>query len=266
MDRQEVQIAVRRREYPSVWEPLLAFTKNQWLRITLISSAVILAIGSIYFYNLMLVTEQNMDAAYANVNALLERRHDLSANLSKAVLDYTDHERTLLTSIVSMRSDMTRHITDTSPVVPPAVSQTAQPPEAHAENPAVSVGDAKAPPTAKTETAAAEHSTHPGNTADHPAELKRSASELSPFAGLLAVAEHHPDLKSNGPFQAMMTGLIDVEKDLATARLQYNDMANVYTSTIGRFPVNIFAKIFRFQPAPYYTASTEARQFKPIDF
>ncbi|MBW1942798.1 MAG: hypothetical protein JRJ51_08180, partial [Deltaproteobacteria bacterium] len=49
--------------------------------------------GSIYYYNLLVITEQDVLAEKGKVQALLQRRNDISINLSKATFDYSRHER-----------------------------------------------------------------------------------------------------------------------------------------------------------------------------
>lgn len=271
LDRRELDR--RQRFYLTVWKPFVAFTKNHWVRITLISSAIVLAVGAAYYYNMMLAAQYDVQSALGNVNALLERRHDTSVNLSKSVYHYTVHESTVLTNIVKMRADMTREKMD---YLPQQLSpgDTDQPTKSDTNNPVgsrpVQTGSAetKSQAATKTEpTAAAELHPTAGNTADRHAGAKHNLiTELKPLAGLLALAEDHPDLKSSAPFLTLMTSLTDVEKDLSAARLKYNDMVNVYTTIITKFPINIFAKIFNFKPMPYYAATTEAAQFTPIDY
>jgi hypothetical protein len=266
-DRHE--LVSRHRFYLTVWKPFVAFTKNHWVRITLITSAILLAVGSAYYFNLMLAAQYDVQAALGNVNALLERRHDTSVNLSKSVYHYTVHESTVLTNIVKMRADMTRDHTQQQ--LSPIDDQQAK---ADADNPAAlkPVQDRSADPkpqtAVKTEpSAAVEHKKNTGITAEYPAGTKHTLiSELKPLSGLLALAEDHPDLKSSAPFLTLMTSITDVEKDLSTARLKYNDMVNIYTTIITKFPINIFAKMFNFTPMPYYMATSEAAQFKPIDY
>jgi hypothetical protein len=258
------------RFYLTVWKPFVAFTKNHWVRITLISSTIILAVGAAYYYNLMLAAQYDVQSALGNVNALLERRHDTSVNLSKSVYHYTVHESTVLTNIVKMRADMTRDHSQQqlSPI------DADQQVKADIDNPATikpaqaGSADSKPQTSVKTEpSTVADLKNNTGVTAEHPAGIKHALmSELKPITGLLALAEDHPDLKSSAPFLTLMTSITDVEKDLSAARLKYNDMVNIYTTIITKFPINIFANIFNFKSLPYYTATSEAAQFKPIDY
>ena len=63
-----------------------------------------------------------------------------------------------------------------------------------------------------------------------------------------------------------MAALVEVEKDLATERIRYNDVANTYSTVLAKFPINFHAKLFGFEEQPYYEATEEAKSFKPIDY
>ena len=63
-----------------------------------------------------------------------------------------------------------------------------------------------------------------------------------------------------------MTALIDVEKDLASERIKFNDAVNTYTTNTAKFPINVYAWIFGFQVRPYFEATEDAKSFKPIDY
>jgi len=83
---------------------------------------------------------------------------------------------------------------------------------------------------------------------------------------LLAVAEQYPDLKLSNTFINLMTALIEIEKDLAQERINYNDAVNIYTTNMAKFPINIYAVLFRFKDKPYFEATDEAQKLKPISY
>ena len=82
----------------------------------------------------------------------------------------------------------------------------------------------------------------------------------------MAIAEQYPDLKLSTNFESLMAALVEVEKDLATERIKFNNEINIYTTNVVRFPCNIFAHIFGFELKPYFESTNEAKTFKRIEY
>ena len=226
--------------YPSrIISSLVAIVRSNWGRYSFFLTSLLLTVGTIYYYNLLVTTEQDVLAAKGTVGALLQRRNDISINLSKAVLDYAKHERGVFTAVTGLRSILVEESTN-NPELKNLLKNLEQPGTMASKKTAVK--------TAK-------------NSGITPATYPSS-----PLARLLAVAEQYPDLKLSTTFQSLMTALIDIEKDLATERIKYNDAVNIYTTNFMRFPVNFFAYIFRFEVKPYFEATEEAKRLKPIRY
>jgi LemA protein len=215
--------------------PLVAVVRSNWVRLTFFLASLFLIVGTIYYYNLLVTTEQDVLAAGGKVEALLQRRNDISINLSKAVLDYSKHERGVFTAVTGLRSILTKESIN-NPELKALLGKLEQP-------------GATAP-----------------NAAEKSGKIIPALDPSSPLAGLMAVAEQYPDLKLSAAFQNLMTALIDVEKDLAGQRINYNDSVNTYTTNFKRFPVNVFALLFRFESRPYFEATEEARKLVPIKY
>ena len=64
---------------------------------------------------------------------------------------------------------------------------------------------------------------------------------------LLAVVENYPELKSNEQFIILQKNLVKTENQLQAARRLYNIDVTNYNTSIGIFPSNIIAGIFKFQ-------------------
>ena len=208
-------------------------SQHKWVRYSSMFILLIAAAGSIFFYNLLVTTEQDVLSAKGKVNALLQRRNDISINLSKAVLDYAQHERGVFTGVVALRSVLSKDA-GKDPKLEELFNRLKQQ-EAQA-------GVAK---TAKTPPA---------------------SGVVSPLARLLAVAEQYPDLNLSDTFINFMTAIIEIEKDLAQERIKYNDNVNIYTTTMAKFPINIYATLFGFKDKPYFEATGEAQKLKPISY
>ncbi len=69
-----------------------------------------------------------------------------------------------------------------------------------------------------------------------------------------AVHEAYPDLKANENFMNLQTQLEGTENRIATERGRYTDVVKKYNVSIRRFPRNILAGIFGFEPEPQFQA------------
>jgi len=213
----------------------LAFVTRNTILISLALLATLLAIMAVHYYNLLVDSQQNLLAAEGNVNALLQRRNDIANNLSKAVLDYSTHERGVFTSVVSLRSFMSKNQTGKEEYLK-----------------SLSEAFEQQSPFVPSE----------GGTLQE-TEDKNLLSSLSK---LMALAEQYPNLKLSTNFESLMTALIEVEKDLAAERIKFNDAANIYTTNVAKFPCNIFAFLYRFPRSPYFKATQDAKDFKLIRY
>ena len=224
------------RYYLAKARPVVAIITEKRFQILLAILLTVMIAGSIYYFNLLVQTEQDVMAAMGKVDALQQRRNDISINLSKAVFNYSKHERSVFTAVVSLRSVLSQR---------------------SVKNPEMEAYLKKLEKTLQADVTDAKKM---------PAAGILGAGALSGWDRLMAVAEQYPDLKLSGNFQNLMTALIEVEKDLATERIQYNDMANLYTTTLFKFPTNFYAWAFGFKTLPYFEATSEAKRFKPIDY
>ena len=225
-------VSVEPRFYPSKMQPLLAFIREKRIRLLFYLILAIVAGGSIYYFNLLVSTEQDVLAAKGKVAALQQRRNDISINLSKAALDYSKHERSVFTAVVALRSLLAEKSVDNA------------------------------------EIEALIKEIDGGGAADGAklSEKLAGTGKLSALSRMLAVAEQYPDLKLSSNFNNLMTALIEVEKDLANERIKFNDAVNIYTTNIVRFPLNAYAWIFGFKNRPYFEASADASKFNPIAY
>ncbi len=189
-------------------------------------------IATVYYYNILISSQQDMEAAGGKVQVLLQRRNDISINLSKATLDYSIHEEKVFTAIVALRSILKEN---------DLKNKGFQELIKKFQNSASGSGL-----NAETQSAA--------------------IKSLIPQAGLIAIAEQYPDLKLSANFQNLMNALIEVERDLATERIKLNDKINIYTTIAYSFPGNIIALIFGFELEPYFEATPEAKTLKPIEY
>ncbi len=83
---------------------------------------------------------------------------------------------------------------------------------------------------------------------------------------LVGVVERYPDLKSNQNFIQLQDSLEGTENRLAVARKRYNDAVRAYNTTIRRFPTNLMAGVFSFEPETYFDAPESAAGVPTVEF
>ncbi len=249
--------------------PFLLALRSRWLLLTIAGSVLLMGGGSLYYYNLLVTTSQDVLAARGKVGALMQRRNDISINLSKAVLDYSRHERGVLTAVVAMRSllsENTGNLPSGGIVEGAASSESGSGDRGSSPVAAAApIGGAAGVKALQVEAMGGSGELSKMMAAPDPPTLTVGDS-LGVLSRLMAVAEQYPDLKLSATFQSLMAALIEVEKDLAAERIGYNDRVNVYTTNLMMFPVNICAYLFGFEKEPYFEADERARSLVPIAY
>ncbi len=260
------------RDYISRLPSMLYFFRSQGLHIAAVVLTLLVGIMTAYYYNLLVVSEQQVLTAQGKVSVLMQRRNDISINLSKAVLDYSRHERDVFTGVVALRTLLSggdkaekAFKKKQGAVEPP----TAMPPGSSAKSsiigdPASVVSAASVLPVSSVLPLSSVSPVPPVPQAKLMGIDQGSLASLG--KQLLAVAEQYPDLKLSVSFGSLMTALIDVEKDLAAERQKFNDAVNTYTTNVIKFPSNIYAALFEFSPQSYFEATQDAKQLVPITY
>ncbi|MDR1264062.1 MAG: LemA family protein [Propionibacteriaceae bacterium] len=75
---------------------------------------------------------------------------------------------------------------------------------------------------------------------------------------LLAVAESHPDIKTNHNFLALQHELVNTEDKIQAARRLYNGSARNLNIKLRAFPSNIFAGLFHFHGREFFEVADRA--------
>jgi len=100
-----------------------------------------------------------------------------------------------------------------------------------------------------------------------PAEAAAANNQLTDtLKTLFAVAENYPNLKANENFLKLQEELSGTENKIAFARQFYNDVVMDYNNATQLFPSNIFAGMFNFKPAEFYTAPEAEREAPKVKF
>jgi LemA protein len=95
--------------------------------------------------------------------------------------------------------------------------------------------------------------------APKPAERFGHERELGErLQNLVLLQEAYPQLKADANFRDLSAKLVEVEDALQYARRFYNGAVQQYLTRIESFPDNIMAKLFRFQPMPFFETADRA--------
>ncbi|MGN0232275.1 MAG: LemA family protein [Muribaculaceae bacterium] len=98
-------------------------------------------------------------------------------------------------------------------------------------------------------------------------KFQAAQGELGTALGkLLAITENYPDLKANENFKELQAQLEGTENRIAVERKKFNETAQVYNTSIRKFPRSIVASMFGFERKPYFKAQEGAEQAPTVQF
>ncbi len=98
-------------------------------------------------------------------------------------------------------------------------------------------------------------------------ELAAANDEMTAsINSLIALREDYPELQSDSQFTALMDELAGTENRIAVARKNYNEDVRVYNEKLRRFPNMLYAAMFGFHRAEYFSAGENAQTAPNVDF
>ena len=107
----------------------------------------------------------------------------------------------------------------------------------------------------------------PGTAPTDPEALARyqaAQDQLgSALQRLLVVSERYPELRANQNFRDLQAQLEGTENRITVARGRFNESAQVYNTTLKRFPTNMLAGFFNMKEKPYFKATTAGAEQAP---
>lgn len=180
-------------------------------------AAMLISTSSLYSFNRFIDLNEKVHSAKAHVEANLQRRQNLFANLVNITLNQAAVEKEIFRHVASVRSGLNR--------TNELLSEISKNPEAA---------------SLLSEGGAAQGS---------------GVSVASSLSRLLAVVEQYPDLKSSSTYQQLMDKLVDMENRIADRRTEYNDHARIYNHAVSAFPWYLLARATGFSRAEYYHAN-----------
>lgn len=189
------------------------------IKLLLISVITTLALSSCG-YNTMVEKQEAVEAQWAQVENVYQRRMDLIPNLVATVKGYAEHESETLTGVIEARAKATSINIDASQL-----------------------------------------------TEENMAQFQQAQDGLAQaLSKLMVVKEQYPTLQANENFRDLSTQLEGCENRISVERQKFNTAARDYNTYIRKFPHNIMAGIFNFEPKPYFTASEEAQTAPKVEF
>ena len=88
----------------------------------------------------------------------------------------------------------------------------------------------------------------------------------SALSRLMVVVEKYPDLKANQNFLDLQAQLEGTENRIAVERRKFNEMSQLYNTTIRKFPKNIMANLFGFEKKVYFEAEKGSEKAPEVKF
>ena len=97
--------------------------------------------------------------------------------------------------------------------------------------------------------------------------LENESKITNSWRGLLAVAEAYPDLKASVNFLELQKSLADIEEDIQTARVRYNNIVGRLNTLVESFPAGLIASRFSFQKKSYFSLEfATQRELPQVEF
>ena len=105
------------------------------------------------------------------------------------------------------------------------------------------------------------------NNAEEFAKYQAAQGQLSQALGrLMVLTENYPNLQANQSFRDLRVQIEGTENRITVERMNYNTAAQVFNTQIRIFPTSIIAKIFDFQRANLFEATTGAEVAPTVEF
>ncbi|HCI56466.1 MAG TPA: LemA family protein [Bacteroidales bacterium] len=83
---------------------------------------------------------------------------------------------------------------------------------------------------------------------------------------LMVVVERYPDIKATQNYRDLQVALEGTENRIAVERRKFNEVAQAYNAYLKKFPQNIIASMFGFQPKGYFKSAEGAEKAPEVKF
>lgn len=206
---------------------------------TLFLSAFLILTGIVmaWSWNGLIGKEEAVISAWSQVESNYQRRADLVPNLVKTVSAFAQHERETLTSVTEARG---KNLAAISESLIAAQNKAAKLVEGGKEK----LSDEQ----------------YMKNVAQAQAMLGTQ------MRGVFALAENYPTLRSSESFLQLQAQLEGTENRINVARMNFNEEAKEFNSSIRRFPGAILAGFGDFKRKAYFEADDGAEKAVKVEF
>jgi LemA protein len=97
-------------------------------------------------------------------------------------------------------------------------------------------------------------------------EKAAAATQVETALGrLLVIVENYPQLQSNRAVEGLMDELAGTENRISVERKRFNDLVLSYNTKVKRFPGNVIAGAFGFEPRNYFEAVEQAETAPQVE-
>jgi len=104
-------------------------------------------------------------------------------------------------------------------------------------------------------------------TAEKIKEFQAAQGQLSmAMSRLMVLTENYPTLQANKNFLDLQTQLEGTENRISTARNDYNESVKEFNISVRKFPINIFAGMFKMSARPTFEADAAAQKAPNVQF
>ena len=200
------------------------------------------ALGSVAFlwtYNGLVNREEQVFAAWGQVESNLQRRADLTPQLIETVSRYLRHESQTFQNVAESRSPDLAGLQSTIDELAEATKQSTEQLEGQQR--------------------IVEDEESLGALASAQARMNRSIKHL------IATAEAYPELRSSDQFLGLQAQLEGTENRLNVTRMRFNELAGAYNAAIRRIPGALVAGAGSFRRKAYFEAESQARDAPDLD-
>jgi LemA protein len=212
--------------------------------MTALVLVVFLAVAAglfLWTYNGLVNREEQVFAAWGQVESNLQRRADLTPQLVETVSRYLRHEGETFQNIAEARSQDTAALQAAIDDLARAMQDSAEQLQRSGER-IVEEEDSLAALAATQ------------------ARMDRSINTL------MATAEAYPELRSSDQFLELQAQLEGTENRVNVTRMRFNELVGDYNASIRRVPGALVATVGNFRRKAYFQADGEARNAPDLKF